>query len=158
MSSIIDCNINLQCISNRRTITIYHQIETAGNGGQLQVVNNNFTINLSDNKWGNLDFQPDIVKPMYITYVSKNAHNDDEMAVLTCDFIREGEILAPFYALTSHEEYTDLKYTCRQMMDINNVYFTIKNIDSGELVDNIIYDSGTILIALEFIRYERYDE
>lgn len=157
MSSIIDCNINLKRISNRRTITIYHQIEFVSHG-QLQILNNQFNINLSDHKWGNLDFIPDIVKPNYITYVSKNAHNDDEMAVITCDFIKEGEILAPFYALTSHEEYYNLTYSCKQTMDITNVNFTIKNIDSNELVNNTIYESGTILIALEFIRYERYND
>lgn len=148
MSSIVDRNIIQHCISNRRTITIYHDLS----------IGNTFTVDLTHPRFGSLDFKADIVRPVYFTYVSKNNHTYDEMAVITCNFIREGEILMPFYAITSHESYNGLKYTCKQQMDRQNVKFEIKMVNGDLLVPNTIYNSGTIMVALQFTRFRRVNE
>ena len=148
MSSIVDRNIIQHCVSNRRTITVYHDLS----------LGNTINVDLTHPRFGSLDFVPDTVKPKYFTYVSKNNHAFDEMAVITCNFIREGEILIPFYAITSHESYNGLKYTCKQQMDRQNVKFEIKMVEGNLLVPNTIYSNGTIMIALDFTRYRRVNE
>jgi len=148
MSSIIDANINQNCITNKRVITIDLDLS----------LGNDRTIDLTKGMFGFLDFQPDEVHPKYYTYVSRNNHTYDEMAVITCDFIRGSGIICPFYALTSHESFYSLSHLCTTDMDIRHSKFSIKNIDQEQIVDNTIYTDGNILIALEFIRYARYKE
>ena len=142
MSSIIDANIIQSNISNRRTITVSIDLK---NGASR-------TVDLTKCKFGQLDFKPDEVILKYIAYTTCENDAGNILPILTCDFLVDSDLLAPYNAQTSIKTYSN-RYKVKQQIDIQNVSFTSKAINEDE--QDIAFNTGTILVSLEFLRYRR---
>jgi len=114
------------------------------------------TVDLTQCMFGQLDFVPDEMSLKYISYTSLNNNPSDVLPILTCDFLSDGDLLAPYLSRTSITTFNDLKFKIKQRMDIRNVKFTSRSLTDVE--GNLEYDSGTVLIGMEFLRYARYIE
>jgi len=55
------------------------------------------------------------------------------------------------------QSFHNLRYTCKQQMDIRNVNFNIRAIEEdAESIPSV--QSGSVLCGLEFVRYNRVNE
>lgn len=146
MSSIIDRNINLNCLENKRTITVSINLATSSTK----------IVDLTNCKYGQLDFKPDFVTLKYIAYTSCGNAPADNMPILTCDFLQSGNLLGPFLAQTGINPFSFLEYRIKQSVDIQKATFQTRIINDEQ--EEIAYDSGTLLVSLEFKRYRRFRE
>ena len=103
-SSIVDNNI-IQCkIKNKRTIHFFIDLD----------VSLSRTIDLTKNIYGNLDFQPDDCFVKYYGFQSDHQQAHNPLAVITCNWINENDLLTPCYPDQSMVAFHDLRYTCKQ--------------------------------------------
>ena len=142
MSSTNDSSIDLTRITNRRTTTLPLHLAS----GSSRVYD------LTLCRFGGLDFDPDYVVLKYIAYSSQNSNPADAMPILTCDFI-EGDVLAPYLARTCIQSF-DITHKVR--FNVNKQYATITSKSMTNGSQNLTYNNGTILLALEWIRYARF--
>lgn len=141
-SSINDANIDLSRITNRKTTTLPLHLAT----GSSRVYD------LTLCKFGGLDFDPDYVILKYISYSSQNSNPADALPILTCDFI-EGDVLAPYLARTSIQSFDIIH---KVNFKVNKQYVTLTSKSMTDNQQNLTYNNGTILVALEWIRYARW--
>ena len=143
MSSINDAMIDLSTMTNRRTTTLSMDLQ---NGSSRF-----FDLTLC--KWGGLDFDPDFVILEYIAYSSQNSNPNDAMPILTCDFI-DGDILAPYLARTSIQSF-NIRHKVHFKNSKQKALLTSKTIRNEE--QDLTYNRGTVLVALEWQRFLRND-
>ena len=150
MSSIVDKNIIQHRIKNRRTIHFFMSINTNG-------ITYTKNVDLTKPQYGNLDFIPDDVFVKYIGFQSQHANIHDDLLYLDCDFINENTTLVPFHPKSMVQSFHNLRYTCKQNLDIRNVNFNIRSIQDDAEADPSV-QSGSVLCGLEFVRYCGVDE
>tara|TARA_R100000951_G_scaffold55930_1_gene46997 strand:- start:261 stop:650 length:390 start_codon:yes stop_codon:yes gene_type:complete len=114
-------------------------------------------VNLADAKYGSLDFVPDDVNVKYIGFQSQHNNQHNDLLYLDCDFIVENSTLVPFHPTNLVQSFHNLRYTCKQNLDIRSVNFHIRAIENNvESVPSV--QSGSVLCGLEFVRYCRVNE
>ena len=148
MSSYLNSNINQNCIVNMKTVHFYMSINVDG-------ITYDKDTDLTLNNYGNLDFVPDAVYVKYIGFQSQHANTHDDLLYLDCNFINENTTLCPFAPKSTIQSFHNLRYTCKQNLDINSVKFSIRAINLGEEAIPSV-QSGSVLCGLEFVRYKRY--
>jgi hypothetical protein len=144
-SSIIDSNIIQHRIKNRRTVHFFIDLD----------ISLSRTIDLTKNTYGNLDFRPDDVFVKYYGFQSDHQTSHNPLAVITCDFINENDLLCPFYPDQSMVSFHNLRYTCKQNFDFRNTKIQVRYITGNEEVDEDSLNKGNLLVGLEFVRYDR---
>jgi len=150
MSSIIDKDIIQHSVSNRRTIHFFMSINTNG-------ITYTKNVDLTHPSFGSLDFKPHDVFVKYIGFQSQHDNVHDDLLYLDCNFINENTTLVPFHPKSMVQSFHNLRYTCKQQMDIRNVIFNIRAIDNdAEAVPSV--QSGSVLCGLEFVRYNLVSE
>jgi len=141
MSSYNDASIDLTRITNRRTTTL--PLNLAAGSSRVY--------DLTLCQFGGLDFDPDYVIVKYISYSSQNSNPADAIPILTCDFI-VGDVLVPYLARTCIQSFDIIH---KVNFKVNKQYATITSKSMTNAQQNLTYNNGTILIALEWIRYAR---
>ncbi|GAG19703.1 unnamed protein product [marine sediment metagenome] len=141
-SSINNAEIDFSRLTNTRTTTL--TIDLA--------VSRERIFDLTKVEFGNLDFDPDFVILKYIAFSSQNANPGNLLPILTCDFIQGKEVLAPYLPRTSIQSFNvrhkvNFKY--------NKQYAKIESKVIGQDQQDLSFNQGTVLIALEWIRYAR---
>lgn len=147
-SSIVDKNIIQHRIRNRRTCHFYIDLQ----------VSLTRTIDLTRAEFGNLDFVPDDVYVKYYGFQSDHQIAHNPLAVITCDFIYENDLLCPFYPDKSIMSFHNLRYTCKKTFDIRRAKIQVRYIDGNQEVNEDSLNKGNLLVGLEFVRYCRVDE
>ena len=147
-SSLIDANIIQHKITNRRTIHFFIDLQ----------VSLSRTIDLTEAKYGNLDFQPDEVFVKFYGFQSDHQQAHNPLAIITCNFINENDMLCPFYPDKSMISFHNLRYTTKYNFDRRNVKIQVKYIDANEEVNEDSLTKGNLLVGLEFIRYARIND
>jgi hypothetical protein len=142
MSSINDAEIDFSRLINRRTTTL--TIDLAQGRERI--------FDLTKTEFGNLDFDPDFVILKYIAFSSQNANPGNLLPILTCDFIEGKEVLAPYLARTSIQSF-NVRHKVN--FKFNKQYAKIESKVIGEQQQDLAYNSGTVMIALEWERYAR---
>lgn len=149
-SSLIDANIIQHKITNRRTIHFFMSINDNG----IVYTKN---IDLTESKYGSLDFVPDEILVKYIGFQSQHNNQHDDLLYLDCDFINENTTLVPFHPKHMVQSFNNLRYTCKYNMDIRNVNFNIRAIhEDTEATPSV--QSGSVICGIEFIRYARIND
>ncbi len=143
MSSVNDSSLDLTVITNRRTTTLAMDLQT----------DRSRSFDLTLNQWGGLDFDPDFVVLKYVAYSSQNSNPSDAMPILTCDFI-DGDILAPYLARTSIQSF-NIMHKVHFQNSKQKALITSKTIRDEE--QDMTYNRGTVLVALEWLKYLRKD-
>ena len=114
-------------------------------------------VDLTKPEFGNLDFIPHTVYVKYIGFQSQHDNQHDDLLYLDCDFINENTTLVPFHPKHMVQSFHNLRYTCKQNLDIRNVNFNVRAIHlDNESVPSV--QSGSVLCGLEFVRYCRVNE
>ena len=147
-SSLIDANIIQHKITNRRTIHFFIDLN----------IGLSRTIDLTEAKYGNLDFQPDEVYVKYYGFQSDHQASHNALAVITCNFINENDLLTPFYPDKSMRTFHNLRYTCKYNFDRRNVKIQVRYIENNQEVNEDSLTKGNLLVGLEFIRYSRIND
>jgi hypothetical protein len=147
-SSIINQNILQSCISNRLTCHFYIDLS----------VGLSRTIDFTKAEQGGLDFQPDFCYVKYFGFQSDHQTAHNPLAIITCDFIRENDLLCPFHPDKSIMSFHNLKYTCKQYFDFRNAKIQVRYIDGNQEVNEDSLDKGNLLVGIEFVRHLRTNE
>ena len=145
MSSINDATIDFSRLRNVRTTTLSIDLS----------VSRSRIFDLTQTQLGNLDFDPDFVVLKYIAFSSQNANPGNLLPILTCDFIESKSILAPYLPRTSIQSF-NIRHKVN--FKVNRQYATIESKVIGEEQEDLSFNQGTVLIALEWQRYARYHE
>jgi hypothetical protein len=148
MSSIRDQNILYDYPSNRRTCHFYIDLE----------VGLSRTIDFSREEYGQVDFVPDEVFVKFFGFQSNHQTAHNPLAIITCDFIRENDMLCPFHPDKSIMSFHNLRYTCKQNFDVRNAKIQVRYIDGNQEVNVDSLTKGNLLVCLEFVRYYRNSE
>jgi hypothetical protein len=147
-SSIVDKNIIQHRIRNRRTCHFYIDLQ----------VSLTRTIDLTRAEYGNLDFQPDEVYVKFFGFQSDHQQGHNPLAIITCDFIYENDMLCPFHPDKSIMSFHNLRYTCKKTFDIRRAKIQVRYIDGNQEVNEDSLTKGNLLVGLEFVRFCRVDE
>ena len=134
-------NINYNKIDDRKTVIVNMNLAD-GSTKKVDFKNNHC-----------LSFQPDAVRPRYITYTSLNNNPSNINPMIKVDFLYENRYLAPYNSRTSIMTFSELEFKTLSHVNYANVTFSSVGISSD--ASEVAYDSGTLIICLEFIKYGR---
>ena len=138
----MDANIDYNHISNKQTFTINMNLAD----GAKQ------TIDLMNKHC--LRFKPDAVRPKWILYTSCGNVASDASPVITANFLLNNIFLAPYLASKSITTFNDLEYTTYNKFNYTQAVFNSVRIQSD--ATEVAFTSGTILLCMEFVEYQRF--
>jgi len=137
----MNANIDYNSIANKKTMTL--NMNLADGPTKTFDLKNTYCMN----------FKPDGVRPKWILYTSGKNNPYDVTPIITADFLHENRILAPYLARTSITTFVDLEYQTLTNHNYSKAVLQSKAISSDAM--EVSYDSGTVLLCLEFVEYDR---
>ena len=140
----IDTNIDFNRIVNKHTVVINMKLTTTVNTFVIDLYNDHC-----------LKFQPDVIRPKYITYTSQNNGPSNVNPIILVDFLIDNRYLVPFNARTSIQSFGSLELKTQPHKNYSKTKFEVVGL--SDIEEDVAYKSGTILLCVEFVRYARRD-